>query len=153
MSDLLDYSAWKFLHQAPDGSEDWRRGDESLSTLWELAKNVAGEFSIDRLSVNGVTRWLLTHAYWRNRDTVVPGYDGELVDSGIGVFRVSSGEGLCDSPKTKKNSIGFKSATLILITLPMLTTHSSEDSACIQISRAWCGTQSRSIRVRIVLFP
>jgi hypothetical protein len=106
-SSLFDYSSWEFLHRSSSpgaalDSEDWRPGDASLATLWPLATHVGQEFSINKLTVNGVTRWLLVHSRWSSPNDK-PENQWVYQFTGIGILRVSTSNSFTTFPDKEED--------------------------------------------------
>lgn len=83
-----DYESWEFLHEgSPENwiaGNDRVSGDEVTPKLRVLATNVAQEFSVHRITIQGVSRWVLAHAYWPRRGD---SENGSPTD--FGVLRIS----------------------------------------------------------------
>ena len=72
----------------------------NANSIRPIANYVTQEFSVNKLTINGVTRWVLVHSYWVTRElegVLWPNEKGELVPIqgvysywGIGVLRVST---------------------------------------------------------------
>lgn len=100
------YRSWEFLHEgSPDnwiaGNDDVT-GDASTPGLRVLATNVAQEFSVHRITIRDVSRWVLAHAYWPRSDRYESGMPTDL-----GVLRISGADDFVSLSDDERDFIWF----------------------------------------------
>ncbi len=60
-ANLTNYSAWEFLKS----SFSFQAGaPTSPSQMWNVANYPAKHFSVDRITINGTSAWIMVHSWW-----------------------------------------------------------------------------------------